>query len=84
VSLGDLTGLKSILPRGMGWVRWTNEVLPRDISRTHLSDMWDPHAEVANEVLTRGTLSIFSDSVCVCLRSPISTQQCIYPQVAPR
>jgi hypothetical protein len=43
VSLGDLTKLKSILPRGMGWVRWTNEVIPRGISGTHLSDMWDPH-----------------------------------------
>jgi hypothetical protein len=43
VSLRDLTVLKSILPRGMGWVRWTNEVLPRGISGIHLSDMRDPH-----------------------------------------
>jgi hypothetical protein len=59
---------------GPTWVRWTNEVLTRDTNMLRWS----------NEVLTRGTLSLFSDSVCVCLRSPIYTQQCIYPQVAPR
>jgi hypothetical protein len=43
VSLGDLTGWESVLPCGKGWVRWTNELLTRGTSGTHLSDMWDPH-----------------------------------------
>jgi hypothetical protein len=59
---------------GPTWVRWTNEVLTRgtDVLR------WP------NEMLTRVTLSFFSDSVCVCLGSPVCTQMCLCPQVAPR
>jgi hypothetical protein len=80
----------------MWLLMWTIGWLPRGISGTHLSDMWDPHGwggpmgcwHVAlkwpNEVLTRVTLSLFSDSVCICLRSPVCTQISLCPQVAPR
>jgi hypothetical protein len=59
---------------GPTWLRWTNRRLPcgTDMLR------WP------NEVLTRVTLSLFSDSVCVCLGSPVCTQMSLCPQVAPR
>jgi hypothetical protein len=59
---------------GPTWVRWTNEVLARGIDMLR----WP------NEVLPRGNLSLFSDSVCVCLRSLVCPQQCFCPQVAPK
>jgi hypothetical protein len=43
VALSGLTGWESVLPCVTGWVRWTNGVLTRGTSGTHLSDMWDPH-----------------------------------------
>jgi hypothetical protein len=39
VSLVHLTGLKSVLSRGKGWVRWTNEVLTRGTSGTHMGEV---------------------------------------------
>jgi hypothetical protein len=59
---------------GPPWVRSTNEVLTRGINMLR----WP------NEVLTRVTPSLFSDSVCVCLGSPVYTQMCLCPQVAPK
>jgi hypothetical protein len=59
---------------GPTWVRWTNEVLTRGTDMLR----WP------NKVLTRVTPSLFSDSVCVCLGSPVCTLMCLCPQVAPR
>jgi hypothetical protein len=54
---------------GAHLLAWTNEML------THGTVMlrWP------SEVLTRGTLSLFSDSVCACLRSPVCTQMSLCP-----
>jgi hypothetical protein len=63
---------------GPTWLRWTNEVLTRGTD----TPRWP------NKVLTRGilslSLSLFSDYVSVCLRSPVWTQMSLCPQVAPR
>jgi hypothetical protein len=47
----------------------------------HVGPTW---VRWTNGVLTRVTPSLFSDSVYVCLGSPVCTQMCLCPQVAPR
>jgi hypothetical protein len=86
----------SAMWQGLG--RWTGKMLTRGISGTHLSDMWNPHGwggpmKCWHVALTcwggpmrcwHVSHPLFSDSVCVCLGSPVCTQMSLCPQVAPR
>jgi hypothetical protein len=45
---------------------------------------WHVALRWPSEMLTRVTLSLPSDSVCICLGSPVCTQMSLCPQIAPR
>jgi hypothetical protein len=100
VTHGGVRCAAVVLPCGTGRVRWTCQSLPRGMlvgPTCQVSMVVGPTwLRWTNGVLTRGTevaqwdadtchtLSLFSDSVCICLGSPVCTQMSLCPQVAPR
>jgi hypothetical protein len=89
MSLGGVTWLNDVLPRGMDWVRWTIDWLPRgtvvgltcQVTRARVGPTcW--HGPIGLWHVPHSLSSVILYSMCF-LR-PICTQSCCCPQVVPR